>query len=403
MGFCIPEFMVKGENVWFTIDNIDWLIDAHDGKRSFNGTVLVANQRVVNCGESMYPPLNINKKLNTERLWLDISFMNDPIIRSVPIRFKSYDLTTVKQLSKYSDIWYLCSYFSSIKQTSLICEDQSSPVMPTWSATQSLIISKTQYSDNIATVNTEVVAPLLKSSPTDYATLYTALMMAQGFSTAVVGEERKTVITLDLDLYFRALHIQQTEQNSNWILCAGTLHIVFASLHALGKTIEGSGLDMCTVESGIYSCAALRKIHAGKGYKRGMEYHIVLSLAIMLLRFDAFFSSKPSELEKIVNDFITALHQRDDNISSLFEKVERKVSIIFSDEDIMEASSSGIAKYFIEYVKQVKVLLAMIEACRSGDFISYLEALEQQIKYVTQCAKAITPLGGAEILLILFE
>ena len=52
------------------------------------------------------------------------------------------------------------------------------------------------------------------------------------------------MITLDLDLYKRALQIQQSVGNSNWVglLLPGTLHVAFAALHALGKTLNGSDL-----------------------------------------------------------------------------------------------------------------------------------------------------------------
>ena len=139
--------------------------------------------------------------------------------------------------------------------------------------------------------NTEVIAQLLKTSPTDYGTLYIALQLTQGISATVVGPQRKTLITLDLDLYARALKIQQSVGNTNWILRAGALHITFAALHALGKTIDGSGLDTCAIESGAYTSAALRGIFSGRVYKRGLEYHITTSLAIMMLQFDAVLST----------------------------------------------------------------------------------------------------------------
>ena len=87
----------------------------------------------------------------------------------------------------------------------------------------------------------------------------------------VVGPDRKTIITLVLDLYNRALQIQQTVENTIWILRAGVLHIVYAALHALGKTIDGGGFDTCAIEKGIYPSVALHGIYGGKAYKRGIE------------------------------------------------------------------------------------------------------------------------------------
>ena len=141
--------------------------------------------------------------------------------------------------------------------------------------------------------NTEVISPLFKTSPTDYATLHTVLRLMQGIYAYVEGPERETIIALDLDLYSSALKIQQTVGNSNWILLAGALHIAFASLHALGKTIDGSGIDTCAVESDTYTAAALRGIYEGRAYKCGVEYHIMTSLAIMMMTLDAICSELP--------------------------------------------------------------------------------------------------------------
>ena len=67
--------------------------------------------------------------------------------------------------------------------------------------------------------------------------LWPKLMSTQGVSAVVVGPDRQTIIMLDLDLYNCALQIQQTVGNTNWILWAGALHIVFAALQILGKQL----------------------------------------------------------------------------------------------------------------------------------------------------------------------
>ena len=151
--------------------------------------------------------------------------------------------------------------------------------MPTWAATNSLLYSVKMT--QIKKTNSEVIVPLFKQSPTDYATLYTVLMLNQAISAGVVGPERRTVITLDLDLYERAIKIQQSTGNSNWVLRAGELHICMAALHALAKYIESSGLDTVAIEISIYSPAVVRAIYTGKAFKRGIEYHIMITLAIL--------------------------------------------------------------------------------------------------------------------------
>ena len=50
--------------------------------------------------------------------------------------------------------------------------------------------------------------PLYPGSPTDWTNLYSALKMAQGINVAVTGN-KKTIITLDLQLYSKAMQLRE--------------------------------------------------------------------------------------------------------------------------------------------------------------------------------------------------
>lgn len=71
----------------------------------------------------------------------------------------------------------------------------------------------------------EVVAPILCHPPTDHASLYTTLKLTQDISAMIVRPSRKTIITLDMDLFQRVMKIKFIVDNENWILCLGELHI----------------------------------------------------------------------------------------------------------------------------------------------------------------------------------
>ena len=204
-------------------------------------------------------------------------------------------------------------------------------------------------------------------------------MLTQGISAVVIGPERKTIITLDLDLYSRTLQIQQTVGNTNWILRAGVLHTVFAVLHALGKTVDGSGIDICAVECGIYTSAALRGIYGGKAYKRGMEYHITTSLAIMMMLFDASAKNPlPESIQTQCESLRKTLHERNPDMTTIFENIHSwySTNIQPHKEDTVEQ-----AQFLLQYLEQVDSLLCLIGACRLGDWEGYLAALENIIKY----------------------
>ena len=340
-GYCIPTFVKKGKSVFFAIDNIDFLEDTCDGQNTLHGTVVVMNQEDTDEGEVVSQPLIIPDKVTPVRQ--DVVYLEDPRIIPKATKFDTYKVNAnsglLKRYATMDRSWMLAWHLGN---NTVQCnsedvtinantsfddrtaggtltedldpvveedtnEDTTMPatsdhqqasrptsrlnkhpprqsLMPTWSATNSLLL---QLKDCKSTkTHSEVVAPLFRQAPTDYATLYTVLSLTQNISAVVMGPDRKTVITLDLDLYERAVKIQESEGNTNWVLRAGELHICFAALHALGKYIEGSGLDTVAIEKGIYSPTTLRHIYGGKAFTRGIEYHTVNALACYVMKYE---------------------------------------------------------------------------------------------------------------------
>ena len=254
-----------------------------------------------------------------------------------------------------------------------------SDIMPTWEATNSLLIQSSRQGGSPKKTNSGIVAPLLRRPPTDYAALHTVLGLAQGISS-VVDPHCKTVITLDLDLYERAIKLQSSTGNANWVLRAGELHVCFASLHAIAKYIEGSGLDAISIESGLYSPATIRQIFTGKWYKQGIEYHMTNILACYELLFEATITVQClNELSEKCQELCQKLHSREidvlilfDEICSLFnEGFHAKLNIKFGE----------MAQFLQNYMKQVVCLLCLIQGSRQGEWQLYLASLEEQVKY----------------------
>ena len=70
-------------------------------------------------------------------------------------------------------------------------------VMLTWAAANSLLLSDIK----LEKTDSEVVVPILRCPQTALASLYTASKLTQEISVVVVGPSRKTIITLDMDLF----------------------------------------------------------------------------------------------------------------------------------------------------------------------------------------------------------
>eukprot|EP00057_Strongylocentrotus_purpuratus_P012381 XP_011666855.1 PREDICTED: uncharacterized protein LOC105439492 [Strongylocentrotus purpuratus] len=254
-------------------------------------------------------------------------------------------------------------------------------VAPTWVATNSLLV-QAQQKGNQSLTKSAIVAPLLRRPPTDYSSLFTILSLAQGISAAVVGPHKKTVITLDLDLYERATKLQSSTGNKNWILRIGELHACFASLHAIAKYLEDSGLESISIEAGLFSPSTIRQIFkfTGKWFKRGIKFHMTNIMACYDLLFEA--SVHHEHLDSMIKkceELCKKLHERDSDIKQVFEEVTSMIKEHYQTTIIQE--NDEMATFLLNYMKQVESLLHVIRASRQGNWELHLASMEEQVKY----------------------
>ena len=277
-GFVVPPFIKKGKSIFFAIDNIDWQINDPNGQNQFHGTVVTINQQSHPNEPPMMQPIKIQAK--EEEYSYGIEEYTVPKVNLLGEKFDHcpQDLygDEVKDAKLKDLLWIIC-YIHSMQKSRCISEENSSAEteekvnnndrledkFATWNAFNSLATCTRQQTD------TEVLSPLIRTSPTDQNSLFTTLKLAMNISAVVCGEERRTVITLDLDLYEHAVNIRNATGTMNHlVLRMGELHVVFAALHALGKYIDGCGLDQIWTEQGIYGPATVRQLFRGKHYKR---------------------------------------------------------------------------------------------------------------------------------------
>ena len=155
------------------------------------------------------------------------------------MKFHAFNSTTA---TKIDQTWALCQ----------VVNEDISGTLPTWPAFNSLISLK-------SSPTTCQGLPLYPSPPTDWSTLYTTLIIVQGINVEVTGE-RKTIVSLDLQLYSKCMRLRSREEiRKDFVFRLGELHIVFAILKVMGKYIEESGLCRLLVEAGMYGEATLQQ------------------------------------------------------------------------------------------------------------------------------------------------
>lgn len=238
----------------------------------------------------------------------------------------------------------------------------------TWGAFNSLLSSS-----NVKT-NVALVPPLLRSPPTVYDTLYTGLMRAHDITTHVMGDGSITVMTLDLQLYDMAmkLWVEREDVRKQFLFRPGELHVVFWALTALGKYIEGSGIDQAWVEAGLYSPTTLIQILNGKHMYRSLEAHMVTLLALYNLYFQSFLTNDPEE-RPVLNSASTILHkayhrdiiQSTESRKDLSDAVSEVIAV-FESRDILkklaefEGNLNKMQHFILNYIKQFETILQFV-------------------------------------------
>ena len=150
-------------------------------------------------------------------------------------------------------------------------DDQVHVHIPTWAAYNSITSVNTLPKTAVGTL------PLLCKSPTDNSILLTVLKQAQGINVAIMGLNKKTVVTLDMQLYEKAKQLEQARDDvkGQFVFRIGELHTVMTALRALGNAIEGSGIDDAWIEADIYGPSTVRQILVCHHMKRALNAHLI--------------------------------------------------------------------------------------------------------------------------------
>ena len=231
--------------------------------------------------------------------------------------------------------------------------------------------------------------------PTQYDTLYTAFMRIHNIASRVMGPGKKVVVTPDLQLYDMAMRlwIERADIRDKFLFRPSELHVALWALTALGKYVEGSGIDQVWIEAGLYSPKTVTQILNGKNLYRSLEAHIVTLLFLYDLYFKSFLAKEPVE-KLFLNDVSIRLKEayQNDVCSSVESRLNFKDAVmetigVFNSRGILvkleefEDNANDIQKYILNYIKQFETILQSVRATRQRDLLLHLESTEALIEY----------------------
>lgn len=227
--------------------------------------------------------------------------------------------------------------------------------------------------------------PIINAPAHEWVTLVSALNQLTRLSNLVSGVEDKLLVTLDMDLYKKALKLEylDTRFKDKWILCSGAFHTV----RCLGRTIEGSGLDEAWQEADLYSSVTTTQIINGNHHNRALEAHQVTLQVLFDLWIESVVEAHPElhiSLQSSVNKLIEAcktcknVHEAHNTFRLELESMEIEKLLNEYDE---RRTKDPMYMWTRMYMKQVIVLLQFQRATHTGNWFLYLAALEKICVY----------------------
>ena len=256
--------------------------------------------------------------------------------------------------------------------------------VPVWSAYNSVV-------GEVMPVTRVGTPPLIAAPAHQWKTILTVLMQAQAINFKVVGQQRKTVISLDMGLYMPAKKLQMARHDlNNIILRPGELHIVMAQLKTIGAYIENSGIDMAWIEADLYGPSTVSQILEGNHVKRSESAHLVTLQSLFTLYLEAFLTQEAGHCKERLTQLAGQLEEAcsSGEKRKIREKHKEIVEAVES-MDIMERmakfdrrhTNNPMFKVFRQYMCMVLEMMMFTRAVRTANWNLHLQSLEIFTQY----------------------
>jgi len=195
------------------------------------------------------------------------------------------------------------------------------------------------------------VAPLITSAPTDFSVLWTAINRARTINTDLMAPNKKTLITVDLQLFDMSMKLWMNDASiqKDFLFMPGPLHFCFWALHSLGHYIDESGIEHAWVESGMYSECVVTQIINGRHLYRALEAHSATVLAILKVYIEKKADQFPSQYEVLKNsskkiNTCTSNCKSNKNFDEDFDELLDNITQTFHDHKIYDVMDIGKQK-----------------------------------------------------------
>lgn len=157
-----------------------------------------------------------------------------------------------------------------------------------------------------------------------------------------------------------------------------------AQLRTIGRFIEGSGLDMCWIESDLYGPSTVKQIIEGKHVRRGQSAHLITLQALHRMYLETFFQHH-SECKTSI---LACANERSENKEDIKKKEDRILKAM-EGSDLLKKMDNfdktrdkyAMFKVWRHYMQMVMEMMEFVRAVKTGDWDLHLKSLSKFTRY----------------------
>lgn len=273
------------------------------------------------------------------------------------------DVTTVIHACKLDLLWLIG--FTNPRQIS-----------PSWSGYMHEVTQET------GTFKTSriMALPFINLEATNMTSLNSALTFAANESAS---RKMACIVTFDQPLFIKASEIVAAADTcsplSRIVVRLGTFHLLMSFLGSIGNIMKGSGLE--ELWSTVYAKNSTQHMITGHAFSRAVRAHVLTLSALfygicilhpdlhgdnieMLLLFHQEFLTKRVTAEQVI--LSTELKKFEETLEDVIKNLKEK---------------GRTQKLWLQYIDQVKLVMHLIRAERTGDWQLHISTVKKMLPY----------------------
>lgn len=254
-------------------------------------------------------------------------------------------------------------------------------------------------SKNNISISTISYLPFLNYPPTDFDTIYTAMVRLVHIAKSL--QQEHIIITADLAIYSKAREIlwnNPPELDGHVTLQLGGMHLTMAFLASIGYIFGDAGLASILTETDIFAENSCKLMLEGKQYSRAIRGFTIVADALSRLFFNAlsqwyettkekhFITEEDKHLMNYIGCMIQKAEIDDKNLHECLSKMKDFKSII-TDFVNTGCMNSTTFKFWYFFLQTIELLWKMLHAERDGEFESHLAAVYDALPYFSAAGR----------------